>query len=319
LAGPFEAEGTWLRCALHTHTSRSDGELAPTELVQRYQQAGFDVLAITDHWRLTRVPATARLLTIPAAELSFDLAERGVVGDFVAFGIGEIPDDPGGDRENWFFHEQEHYEQRTFPGLTAAMTWVAAQGGVAYVAHPYWTGLDVDVLLDADGYAGIEVFNGSSERECGRGDSSPWWDAVLETGRAVHAIAVDDQHVPGLDLGLGWTWVRAAERSPEAVVEALRSGTSYSSNGPVLHEVSREGTTVEVMCSPCRAVVLGMERERGWSVIAGEDGRRFDGVLDTDDEGLITHARIESPWPDPRYLRITAVDMRGRKAWTNLL
>ena len=26
---PFEAEGVWLRCALHAHTTNSDGEMSP--------------------------------------------------------------------------------------------------------------------------------------------------------------------------------------------------------------------------------------------------------------------------------------------------
>ena len=40
----------WLRCALHAHTTNSDGELAPELLVRHYEWAGYDVLAITDHW-----------------------------------------------------------------------------------------------------------------------------------------------------------------------------------------------------------------------------------------------------------------------------
>ena len=47
---PFEGDGVWLRCALHAHTTNSDGEMAPDMLVRHYEWAGFDVLAITDHW-----------------------------------------------------------------------------------------------------------------------------------------------------------------------------------------------------------------------------------------------------------------------------
>ena len=38
-----------LLCELHTHTTFSDGALSPSELVDLYGSAGFDVLAITDH------------------------------------------------------------------------------------------------------------------------------------------------------------------------------------------------------------------------------------------------------------------------------
>ena len=49
----FAREGEWLRCALHAHSTRSDGELAPDALAAHYARAGYDVLAITDHWRRT--------------------------------------------------------------------------------------------------------------------------------------------------------------------------------------------------------------------------------------------------------------------------
>ena len=42
-SNPFAATGTWLRCALHAHTTRSDGELSPDELVSLYERAGFQI------------------------------------------------------------------------------------------------------------------------------------------------------------------------------------------------------------------------------------------------------------------------------------
>ena len=56
---PFEMEGSWLRCALHAHTTESDGELAPDLLALHYERAGYDVLAVTDHWKRTEARASA--------------------------------------------------------------------------------------------------------------------------------------------------------------------------------------------------------------------------------------------------------------------
>ena len=67
---PFELAGTWLRCALHTHSTESDGDLPPRALAAAYGAAGFDVVAITDHWRLTKVASTRSLLMLPGAELT---------------------------------------------------------------------------------------------------------------------------------------------------------------------------------------------------------------------------------------------------------
>src|ERR1700693_6589441 len=65
-----EGGGVWLRCALHAHTTNSDGELAPEMLVRHYEWAGYDVLAITDHWVRTEERSTRKLLVIPSTELN---------------------------------------------------------------------------------------------------------------------------------------------------------------------------------------------------------------------------------------------------------
>jgi hypothetical protein len=54
---PFDGQpGVWLRCALHAHTTGSDGWLTPTMLRRYHAIAGFDVLAITDHDHFTPAP-----------------------------------------------------------------------------------------------------------------------------------------------------------------------------------------------------------------------------------------------------------------------
>jgi hypothetical protein len=67
---PFDGDGVWLRCALHAHTTNSDGELAPDMLVRHYEWAGFDVLAITDHWVRTVERSTRKLPVIPEGEFA---------------------------------------------------------------------------------------------------------------------------------------------------------------------------------------------------------------------------------------------------------
>src|SRR5439155_24177135 len=139
-SNPFAAIGTWLRCALHAHTTRSDGELSPEELVSHHERADFDVLAITDHWG-TEARSTDRLLVVPSSELSYLLPGE-ADGHLRAFGIDEDP------REF----------VRTGPDLAAAAAWVGEHGGVAYLAHPYWSGAPASGLSLCDGVAGLEVY-----------------------------------------------------------------------------------------------------------------------------------------------------------------
>ena len=301
-ADPFLGEGLWLRCALHAHTTRSDGELEPEELVRHYEAGGFDVLAITDHWIRTEAESTERLLVIPSSELSCRLPDE-ADGHLLAFGIDEDPLE----------------FVRTRPDLRGAADWVAEHAGVAYLAHPYWTGLAPGALVLDDGVAGIEVYNAGCELETGRGLSTVHWDDLLERGMRCFAIAADDSHHGDLDSRYAWVWARAAERSPAAVLEALATGSFYSSSGPEVHELRVEDGSVEVRCSPCRRVTLCSRRERGSSVTAGPSGYRHRGeILAESDTGEITAARLSIP-PHVPFTRLEVVDEFGRRAWTNPL
>ena len=316
----FDQPGEWLKAALHTHSTVSDGTVAPEPLAMAYQEAGFDVLAITDHWRLTKFDAPDGLLTLPSAELGFDVANPlypTQSTEFLVYGIDHIPDEPGGNKDNWYSNPIEHYEVRTFADLSSGVRWADSMGAVVYVAHPYWNQMNLDELVDAEGFVGLEVFNGSSDLETARGDSSVWWDALLARGRRTFGIATDDQHYPLFELGTAWTMIRAADRSQEAVLHALREGHTYFSHGPTIHGIHVDGDAVEVECSPARSVVLAREEEKGVCVNAGPTGRRMGRVVAEDGRGLFTHVRLESPYEDVRYRRVVVVDEFGRKAWSN--
>jgi hypothetical protein len=301
-SNPFAASGTWLRCALHAHTTCSDGELSPEELVALYEGAGFDVLAITDHWVRTEAPSTDRLLVVPSSELSF-VSPGEPDGHLLAYGIDEDPLE----------------FVRTRPDLAAASAWVAEHGGVAYLAHPYWTGAPASGMSLNDGIAGLEVYNAGCELETGRGLSTVHWDDLLERGERCFGIATDDSHHAELDSRFAWVWARVAERSQAAILEALATGCFYSSAGPVLQELQVEDGVVEVQCTPCRRVTLCTARRKGSSVTSGPSGYRYRGEIVAESaDGEITSARLERPAGVP-FERVELVDAYGRKAWTNPL
>jgi hypothetical protein len=312
---PFGREGVWLKAALHTHTKRSDGDLDPDAHVRHHDWAGFDVCAITDHWTLTFEPSTEHCLVITGAELAVDPLGEGRYTEILAIGIDDIPEDPGGDRRHW--RPIDNYSFKTFPDLSAAGRFISALGGVSFVAHPYWSALPPELLLQTESVEGIELFNSSAERENGRGDSSYVWDLTLEAGRRFWGFAADDCHYPRFDIGDAWTMVRAAERSEAAVLEGLRNGWTYASTGPVIHDVQIDGSAVEIRCGPARSAVLMSRYETGWAVRADHRNREEDArILERDDRGMIVRARFTPPMQLP-YRRLVVEGPGGRKAWTN--
>ncbi|MGI8420979.1 MAG: PHP domain-containing protein [Gaiellaceae bacterium] len=303
LANPFAADGVWLRCALHAHTTNSDGELAPELLVRHYAWAGFDVLAITDHWVRTAEPSTDQLLVIPSTELNAEAGGPEHDAHVLALGLAVDPEIPTG----------------SFASLPEVVRYIAENGGVPYLAHTYWSGLRTEQFEECEGLVGIEVYNAGCELEVGRGDSSIHWDEALERGHRLLAIAADDSHHPGFDSGFAWVWARCAERSQAAVLDALRTGSFYSSTGPEIHDLEVDEAGVTLGCSPVASATLYAGRRRGARVNAGRLGYPLGvRILERDSSGAITAARLERPRGTP-YGRVELADAAGRKAWTNPL
>ncbi len=103
------------RVNLHTHTTRSDGRLAPERVIDEYHTRGYHALAITDHDRCTwpwtafgRDPAALNMLAIAGNELS---RHHHALSLFTNFETQERD-------------------------LDAALTGVAAAGGLAILCHP---------------------------------------------------------------------------------------------------------------------------------------------------------------------------------------
>jgi len=296
---PFAASGRWLRCALHAHTTASDGEAPPAALAAHYARAGYDVLATTDHWGLTDI-ASDEILVIPSSELNASLP-HGRDGHVLAFGIEELPE-----------------RREPFPSLAAAAEWIDGSGGVAYLAHPRWSGAGVAEVLAAPALRGIEVFNAGCELECSRGLAGDYWDELLALGRPCFGLATDDSHMPGFDSGHAWTLVRAEEPSASAVLAALREGRFYGSQGPEIGELEIDGA-ITVATSPCASVALVAGPHDGSRVNAGRLGLRHRGeILEQTADGAIVRTRLERPRA-AGWARLEVTDDAGRRAWTNPL
>ena len=157
-------------------------------LVRHYEWAGYDVLAITDHWVRTVERSTKKLLVIPSTELNAWCGAAENDTHVLALGVQADPEIPEGE----------------FGQLQEVVDWILANGGVPYIAHTYWSGLRTDQWENCEGLLGLEVWNSGCELEVGRGDSSTHWDEALERGRLWYALTTDDSHHPGYDSGFAW-------------------------------------------------------------------------------------------------------------------
>jgi hypothetical protein len=286
LSDPFSAPGKWYQGNLHAHTTNSDGGGTPEEVGARYQAAGHDFLAMTDHWHVTDTNGLERdgFLLIPSVEWDGDETELGDTYHMLGLGVrtvGRLPQ---------------------LPTVQRAVEWITGEGGLAVIAHPSWSGLTAAEMLQWEGITGIEVFNTVCGKLNGKPTSSVQWDDVLARGRCLWGFAVDDYHRHPSDL-LARVVVKATALTTEAILEALRAGCFYSTCGPTLEEVQIAGDTVHVRTSPVREISFMGQAWVGKNVAASAGG-------------LLTEASYTLGGAE-RYLRIECRDAEGRRAWTN--
>ncbi len=295
---PFGKPGHWYRGNLHTHSTNSDGKKAPREVCAFYRRRGYHFISLTDHflenygWPVsdTTPYRTKGFTTILGAELHTPKTSLGDQWHILAVGL---PADfaPTGKRE-------------TGPQLAKR-----ARDAGAYVAaaHPAWYDLtDRDVLALKAAHA-IEIFNTTCARHNGKGDSTSYLDRLLSQGHRYHAIATDDAHFsPGrLDMGVNWVMVRARKHDPKSLLAALHAGSFYASQGPEIRDVKIERRRkLTVRTSGVRAVFVS---GRGsLSAYAHAQATRD-----------LTKTEMDVSKFRGSYARITIVDRRGNRAWTN--
>jgi hypothetical protein len=286
---PFDAAGEWYKGNLHTHTTHSDGERSPQEVVNWYRCHGYDFLAITDHSKLTDVSkfTDPEFLTMGGTEFNVDRTEMGQSYHLVALDLPQ--------------------EIELFQGIGAQTTIdrIRSEGGEVIVAHPYWSGLTINELLPLQGPIGLEVFNTTCLKGIGKGLSSVHWDNLLARGRRVWGFAVDDAHFHRPDAGGGWIMVKAPKLNRDDIMNAIRGGLFYSSCGPEIMGLRVADDTISVECSPIIMIHFICNLSKGRSFQAEEDG-------------VLTGAEFKLSGEE-NYLRIECIDQTGRKAWTNPL
>ena len=293
---PFAHPGRWYRGLFHCHTTESDGGLSVEDAVAWYADRGYDVLAITDHNRLTpaRAAAGSALLTVPGIEVDAGVTRFGEPYHIVGIGLGRMIELP-----------RDVASRHALPGQEIVDR-LRRVGAVAFVAHPYWSNLVVDDLLPLDGIIGLEVYNTNVDVDVAKGDGGVHWDDCLSAGKPLFGIANDDTHWRWNDSGRAWTMLRAGALTPEGVVQALRDGAFYASTGAVLDDVTLDGETVEVRIGAPGAREVRFMCNTRW-------GKR---VLA--EHAPLSHARFTLRGRE-RFVRVEVVGPNGERAWTNPL
>ncbi|MFF2778564.1 CehA/McbA family metallohydrolase [Streptomyces sp. NPDC058052] len=290
---PFGPPGRFWRGNLHTHSDRSDGALSPEATVRYYRDAGYDFLAVTDHFRSeygfpltdTTSSRTEEFTTLLGAELHAPRTEAGPSWHIVAVGLplDFVPPAP----------------EETGPQLARR---ARAAGAYVGMAHPAASLLSIADAESLDAAHAVEVYNALAARE-DRGDSWHLTDVLLNRGYRLHAYAADDAHLQPQDPPgcAAWVHVRAESLAPDELLAALKAGHYYSSTGPELLDISLTSEHITVRCSPARQILI-TGGAPGAQVVQGAD---------------LTDCTLPLAMFGSGFCRVTVEDEAGGRAWSN--
>ncbi len=214
---PVRPGAGWYRGDCQCHTFHSDARGSPETLHAQATRAGLDFLFVTDHNTCSGWPAyfaqasSADLLFLPGIEITVPGGHGNALGvdRWVDFRM-ERPDDP-----------QLMVEE------------VRAAGGLFSINHDK---PDIPWRLAEPRIDCMEVWQ--SHWLAQNHISRARYDARLARGRRITAIGGSDWHQPGevsdsrFALGTPTTVLHCTELSQPAVMDALRAGLGYVTEGP---------------------------------------------------------------------------------------
>lgn len=293
----FAGKGTWLKGNLHCHTTRSDAISSPETVIRQYAAMGYDFLALTDHriYNYENFAPDTQLTILPGVELDAGLPGPG------CHCIHLVSVGPERNRGNGFQQDQRFgtVQVQTAAEAKPMIEVIQSSGNLPIFCHPEWSGNTAQEILSLPETPLMEIWNSGCVVEDGLDGRGAYWDEVLFSGRHTYGVATDDGHRP-YQNGLGYVKVRSADRTPSAIIEALRNGAFYSSCGPEIYDFYLEDDKAVVLCSPVEAIRFRHFR------VPYEECRAH---------GIMGHQTV--PVKDTNYIRAEVVDAQGRMAWTN--
>jgi len=279
----------WYKVGLHIHTNLSDGHVSPEEMADVYSNAGFDAVAITDHWKYYAEGELSGLKIISGCEYNLGTHDT-IDGVMHIVGIG-MKNDPKLDRAT-------ATRQEVIDAINAA-------GGMAVLAHPAWSLNSKDDVKALSGISLLEIYNSVSDaHESCRPYSGYIVDVLANDGIEFPLIATDDAHYyDGTDETKAYIMVNAKSGDIKDILDAIKCRKFYATQGPELY-IRREGNKIFVDCSEC--VMISFLTNSAW-----ENGKITRGEN-------VTHAEYALNDYE-KWVRVEVRDKNGNYAWSSVI
>lgn len=243
-----------MRCfkgEVHCHTYESDGIQDVCHTVGNYRSAGYDFLAITDHYITMPSEKAKKMFDDAPVDMTLLLGEECHVPteQIHAVHIG------GSQSVNAYFRDHPNAAEQEMLAIEAQLSlpahinrrdyawrvWIAHKarefGGLSILAHPHWIWFNTYFMasaitqqLLADGiYDALDITDEEADT------TVALWAEMQAQGHLIPVVGCTDSHYtdansPHRPARGGYTLVFAADRGERSILNAIRDGRSLAVN-----------------------------------------------------------------------------------------
>lgn len=211
----MDQQRKWLKGDTHLHTINSDGVLTPEQMLAALKKKGLDWAILTEHnFHAADAPYyDGSLLIIQGEEVT------GKPGHVNVWGIKMPVSTP--------------YTLDSLEDFISIINTAKEAGGTISVNHPFCKKCGWHLPLEGFPMDCVEVWNAPMHID--DMTNIRWWHDQLLAGRRISAVGGSDYHkdykVTDL-LAMPTTFVYAKSNTQEDVLDALRNGNSFITQGP---------------------------------------------------------------------------------------
>ena len=270
-------ESGYYKANLHCHTTLSDGHLTPEQTKEEYMAQGYSIIAFTDHRRYEHHTELNDENFLSLAALEVDLTEARqpdrdwpVLKCYHLNLVDTNPEENAAQKQGDLLPDFPYGDLESLNQYIAKMT---EMGFLVTYNHPYWSLQDWRDYNGLKGLFAMEIYNHGCEHDGLYGFNPQVYDEMLRTGQRLYALATDDNHDtnpighPLNDSFGGFVQIAAQELTYPAVIEALRTGRFYWSQGPELKGVSIENGVLQVKTSPVEKIFVTLEGRDSYKAV----------------------------------------------------
>jgi len=255
---------------LHCHTTVSDGKWTPQQVKAAYKAEGYSIVAFSDHRILVNQSQLndENFLTINSLEV--DLSEENPNKPRAknkCYHLNLFSTDPNITETPPLMRDMNYHD------IDVVNAYIKARNDEGFLVsynHPYWSMQTHDEYSKLKGCFAMEIFNNGCEVTDGYYGYNPQvYDEMLRaSGREAQlfCLSTDDNHNNPAhavsDSFGGFVMIESPALNYADVMNALKSGNFYASQGPQIYEIFIENGNLHIKCSPSQAIVVYTDSRR---------------------------------------------------------